>query len=85
MLSEDTPIQINNDEVNNQLLVKGTPEELDFVEKIVEKLDLEKKQLMIEAYLINATDDFNNSLKTIYKPLMLVPLQMEKTEWPSLV
>ena len=42
MLSEDTPIQINNDEVNNQLLVKGTPEELDFVEKIVEKLDLEK-------------------------------------------
>ena len=35
LLSEDTPIQINNDEVNNQLLVKGTPEELDFVEKIV--------------------------------------------------
>ena len=63
LLSEDTPIQINNDEVNNQLLVKGTPEELDFVEKIVEKLDLEKKQVMIEAYLINATDDFNEQFK----------------------
>ena len=63
LLSDDTPIQINNDEVNNQLLVKGTPEELDFVEKIVEKLDLEKKQVMIEAYLINATDDFNEQFK----------------------
>ena len=63
LLGEDTPIQINNDEVNNQLLVKGTVEELNFVEQIVDKLDLEKKQVMIEAYLINATDDFNEQFK----------------------
>ena len=63
LLGENTLIEINNDEVNNQLLVKGTPEELNFVEQILEKLDLEKKQVMIEAYLINATDDFNEQFK----------------------
>ena len=42
LLGENTLIEINNDEVNNQLLVKGTPEELNFVEQILEKLDLHK-------------------------------------------
>ena len=59
LLGDDTTIEITDDVSNNQLLVRGSPEDLNLVEEIIEKVDIERKQVLIEAYLINATDNFN--------------------------
>ncbi|WP_440931177.1 secretin N-terminal domain-containing protein [Candidatus Pelagibacter sp.] len=59
LLGDDTTIEITDDVSNNQLLVRGSPEDLNLVEEIIGKVDIERKQVLIEAYLINATDNFN--------------------------
>lgn len=69
VLGEDSEVEFINDEENNQLLVKGTPEELNFIESVINKVDVEKKQVLVEAYIINASDkfqeNFNNSLVAV--------------------
>ena len=50
-----------DDEKNNQLVVTGTYAQLNKAEKVLSKIDLEKKQIMIEAYIVNATDGFNKN------------------------
>ena len=63
MLGEDSTVEITDDEINNQLFVKGSPEELSTMERILEQLDIERKQVLIEAYLINASDNFSENFK----------------------
>ena len=63
MLGEDATVEITDDEINNQLFVKGSPEELSTMERILEQLDIERKQVLIEAYLINASDNFSENFK----------------------
>ena len=50
-----------DDEKNNQLVITGTYAQLNQAEKVLNKIDLEKKQVMIEAYIVNATDGFNKN------------------------
>ena len=50
-----------DDEKNNQIVITGTYAQLNQAEKILNKIDLEKKQVMIEAYIVNATDGFNKN------------------------
>ena len=50
-----------DDEKNNQILITGTYAQLNQAENILNKIDLEKKQVMIEAYIVNATDGFNKN------------------------
>ena len=54
ILGAETEIEFVDDAANNQLLVKGTPEELNHVESLLDQVDIEKKQVLIEAYIINA-------------------------------
>ena len=61
ILGDDSDVTLINDETNNQLLAKGTPEQLNIVESLIDKVDIEKKQVLIEAYIINATDSFNEN------------------------
>ena len=61
VLGADTLVEFINDPENNQLLVKGTPKELNYVENILDQIDIEKKQVLIEAYIINADDSFQES------------------------
>jgi len=50
-----------DDEKNNQIVITGTYAQLNRAENILNKIDLEKKQVMIEAYIVNATDGFNKN------------------------
>ena len=50
-----------DDEKNNQLVITGTYAQLNQAEKVLNRIDLEKKQIMIEAYIVNATDGFNKN------------------------
>jgi type IV pilus assembly protein PilQ len=52
---------VTDDVGNNQLIVTGTEEQLDQVEKVLETIDSPKKAIMIEAYIINAEDGFAKS------------------------
>ena len=61
VLGDDSDLTLINDESNNQLLAKGTPEQLNIVESLIDKVDIEKKQVLIEAYIINASDSFNEN------------------------
>ena len=58
---ENTDILVNDDELNNQLMITGTMVQLNKAEKILNLIDIEKKQVMIEAYIINASDNFTNT------------------------
>jgi len=51
-------IGIVDDPKNNQLLVTGTYAQLSKVESLLDKIDIEKKQVMIEAYIVNTSDGF---------------------------
>ena len=61
ILGEDEDMTIIDDESNNQIVISGTYVQLNQAEKILNKIDLEKKQVMIEAYIVNATDGFNKN------------------------
>lgn len=50
-----------DDEQNNQIIITGTYAQLNQAENVLNKIDLEKKQVMIEAYIVNATDGFNKN------------------------
>ena len=50
-----------DDKKNNQLIITGTYAQLNQAEDVLDKIDLEKKQVMIEAYIVNATDGFNKN------------------------
>ena len=50
-----------DDAKNNQILITGTYAQLNQAENILNKIDLQKKQVMIEAYIVNATDGFNKN------------------------
>ena len=69
ILGDENEIEFVDDPSNNQLLVKGTPEELNHVESLLDQIDIEKKQVLIEAYIINASDtfqeNFNNRLEAV--------------------
>jgi type IV pilus assembly protein PilQ len=54
-------VTITDDPNNNQLIVTASLQELDKVDLTLQELDIEKKQVMIEAYIINATDNFTKA------------------------
>lgn len=52
------PVEAIVDERTNSLIVKGTREEMDLVAKLVEKLDIRTRQILIEAFIVEALDNF---------------------------
>ena len=54
-------VKITDDKKNNQLIVTASLQDLDKVDLALEELDMERKQVMIEAYIINATDTFTKN------------------------
>ena len=52
---------ISDDENNNQLIVTASLQDLDRVDLALQEIDIEKKQVMIEAYIVSATDNFTKS------------------------
>ena len=61
IMSDQEGMTFIDDEKNNQLVITGTYAQLNQAEKVLNKIDLEKKQVMIEAYIVNATDGFNKN------------------------
>jgi len=58
----DGDLKIVEDEKNNQIVVTGTERQLLKVESILDTFDVKKKQILIEAYIVNAKDTFERKL-----------------------
>jgi type IV pilus assembly protein PilQ len=51
-------LKVIDDTPNNQLIVTGTALQLNQTERILDKIDIEKKSVMVEAFIISAADGF---------------------------
>ena len=54
-------VEITNDSMNNQLIIKASLQDLDQIDLVIQELDREKKQVMIEAYIVSANDNFTKN------------------------
>ena len=64
-------IQITADERQKSLIIKATRKELDQIATLVEKIDVRTKQILIEAFIVEAGKDFDKRLGAelgIYRP-----------------
>jgi len=57
-----TGIEITIDERLNYIIVKATKEELDLIETLIAELDVRIKQILIEAFIVEAAEDFGEAL-----------------------
>ena len=55
-------IEITIDERLNYLIVKATKSELDFISKIIREVDVRTKQILIEAFIVEASEDLGKAL-----------------------
>ena len=55
-------IEITIDERLNYLIVKATKEDLDFIETIVTEIDVRIQQVLIEAFIVEASEDLGKAL-----------------------
>jgi len=60
--SSSSAIEITIDERLNYLIVKATKEDLDFIEIIVSELDVRIQQVLIEAFIVEASEDLGKAL-----------------------
>jgi type IV pilus assembly protein PilQ len=58
----DNKIKIVEDVYNNQIIVTATDTQLSKIESVLETFDIKKKQILIEAYIVNAKDSFERRL-----------------------
>lgn len=56
--------QITIDSRMNQLIVKARKEDMEIAKKLIAKLDSRTKQIFIEAFIVEATDDFETAFGT---------------------
>jgi len=50
------------DKRTNSLIVKGTKDELDLISRFIAEIDIRTPQILIEAFIVEATDDFKKEL-----------------------
>jgi type IV pilus assembly protein PilQ len=57
-----TTAQITIDARVNQIIVKATEEDVELIRKLIKKIDSRTKQVFIEAFVVEVTDDFAKEL-----------------------
>lgn len=60
--SLDQKVQITIDKRLNSLIIKATKSELDLIARLIREVDVRTKQILIEAFIVEATDDFAKEL-----------------------
>jgi type IV pilus assembly protein PilQ len=60
--ASDKKAQITIDKRLNSLIIKATKNELDLIARLIKEVDVRTKQVLIEAFIVEATDDFNKQL-----------------------
>ena len=55
-------IRITVENTTRSIIVRGNKEELDVVDAVIRKIDIKTKQVLIEAFIVEATSDFQKAL-----------------------
>jgi len=55
-------IEITTDERINSIIVKGTKSEMELAARLISKLDIRTQEVLIEAFIVEATDDWQREL-----------------------
>ena len=55
-------VQIAIDERIKSLIIKANREDLDSIAKLIERIDIRTRQVLIEAFIVEASDDFSKEL-----------------------
>ena len=56
------PIQITEEVTTRSIIVRGKEKDLDVVDKVIKEIDVRTKQVLIEAFIVEANSDFERAL-----------------------
>ena len=59
-----SPIQITEEVTTRSIIVRGKEKDLDVVDKVIREIDVRTKQVLIEAFIVEAGSDFEQALGT---------------------
>jgi|TARA_B100001029_G_scaffold171094_1_gene167550 type IV pilus assembly protein PilQ len=59
-----SPIQITEEITTRSIIVRGKEKDLDVVDKVIKEIDIRTKQVLIEAFIVEANSDFERALGT---------------------
>ena len=59
-----SPIQITEEITTRSIIVRGKSEDLDVVDRIITEIDVRTKQVLIEAFIVEADSEFERALGT---------------------
>ena len=57
-----SPIQVTEEKTTRSIIVRGKEKDLDVVDKVIREIDIRTKQVLIEAFIVQATSDFQKAL-----------------------
>ena len=58
------PIQVTEESTTRSVIVRGKEKDLDVVDKVIREIDVRTKQVLIEAFIVEATSTFEKRLAT---------------------
>ena len=59
-----SPIQITEEVTTRSIIVRGKEKDLDVVDKVIREIDIRTKQVLIEAFIVEAESEFEQALGT---------------------
>ena len=59
-----SPIQVTEEKTTRSIIVRGKEKDLDVVDKVIEEIDVRTKQVLIEAFIVEADSSFERALGT---------------------
>jgi len=62
--SGESVVQITQEKTTRSIIVRGKEKDLDVVDKIIREIDVRTKQVLIEAFIVEANSDFERALGT---------------------
>ena len=60
--SSYSPIQITEEDTTRSIIVRGHKPDLDVIDAVIREIDVKTKQVLIEAFIVKATSDFQKAL-----------------------
>ena len=58
------PIQVTQEKTTRSIIVRGKEKDLNVVDKLIKEIDVRTKQVLIEAFIVEANSDFERALGT---------------------
>ena len=58
------PIQVTQEKTTRSIIVRGKEKDLNVVDKLIKEIDVRTKQVLIEAFIVEANSDFEKALGT---------------------